>query len=121
MRTVNHFLRVFLLVPVILLGGVSRVYYLAQIAGRPLCSGTLKYVAFCSETNTPAVLSPRSDLNKQLSIHLKRVLIIHHSVYARIVEKELAPALTHDGMLPSVSETQLKSHSLFSLRCLLTV
>lgn len=121
MRTVGCFLRIFVLVPAILSCEATRAYYLAGSAGQPPCSGAPMYAASYTGSDTPAVLAPRTDLNKHLGFNPKRAVVLHSLAYARPLEKELAPFLTHDGVLVSLSETQLKSHSLFCLRCLLTV
>ncbi|HUV63743.1 MAG TPA: hypothetical protein VMW24_07585 [Sedimentisphaerales bacterium] len=121
MRTVSRFLTILLLVPLILGGEAARAYRLTRIAGELNHSANAAYVEFCPEADTPAALSPRTDQNRQAGLNPKKILTIHALACSGILRAELAPSRTHDGVPPCVSRMQLQSHTLFSLRCLLTV
>lgn len=77
MRTVGCFLRILVLVPAILSCEGSRFYYLARSAEQPSGSAESRYAASYTQTDTPAVLTPRTDLNKHLGLHPKRAPIVN--------------------------------------------
>ena len=94
----------FLLVLITLSCGGMGIYYSAQITDQNPCSGIAQYAAFCPATNTFAVFTLRTDINEQISTNLKKFV-------PSITSKMISPVLV----------TQLKSHPLFSIHCLLIV
>ncbi|MFH1716006.1 MAG: hypothetical protein ABIF19_01535 [Planctomycetota bacterium] len=121
MRTISCLLRFSLLVAVTLSSGVTRAYYFARIVETAPVSGTARYLMLCDESNTPAVLTPRTSPAKQLGLYPKRVSVAHGPGHVGTVETALAPSVAGAGALPLVSAAQITPHTLFSLRCLLTV
>jgi len=108
-------------VAVALSTGVTRGYYFAHIAEQIPASGAAKYLVLCAEGNTPAVLAPRTDPARQLRLYPRRISLAHGPGHVRTVEMASAPSIAGAGALPLVSAAQITPHTLFSLRCLLTV
>lgn len=120
MRTVGCFLRIFVLVSAILSCEATRTYYLACSAEQPSGSAESCYVVSYSQTDTPAVLTPRTDLNKHLGLYPKRAMVAH--ARCSMLDARYSPGIENpESGIISLSQMQLKSGSLICLHCLLTV
>ena len=96
-------------------------YSSAQATDKYPRSSTDKYVAYCTEASTPAVLVPRTEPNRVIYPNPKRVLTTGDLPCVKIAENELYSSVVSYGYLPSLWSKGLKSHSLLHLHCLLIV
>jgi hypothetical protein len=121
MRTTSGILKSLLIILISLdsltkAGWYSSVRISEQTAG---CE-TSKLIVFCTETAAPAILAPRTE-SKQVNLSQRKIVTSCPSANAKTLEKELVLSIFSKSSLPFVLASQLKSHSLLSIHCLLTV
>lgn len=121
MRTVSRFLAILLFVSLVPGAEAARAYRLAHVVGELRHSEDAGYVDLCPEGGAAAALLSRADPDWQPGFNGKRVLSGHALGCSGILREELASSPTHDGVPLCAAQVQLQSHSLLSLRCLLTV
>jgi hypothetical protein len=111
-----------LLIILLSLDGLARAgwYSSVSLSEHKADSETSKYIAFCTETAAPAILAPRTE-NKQINLSQRKIFSSCCSTKAKIHEKELVLSILSEGSLPFILASQLKSHSLYTIHCLLTV
>jgi hypothetical protein len=116
----GYFLRIFVLVPAIVGCEATRTYYLARSTEQPSGSAESRYAASYTQADTPAVLTPRTDLNKHLDLHPKKVVAVH--ARCSMLDSRCSVRIENsESRIISLSEMQLRSGSLLHLHCLLTV
>jgi len=121
MRKTSGILKSILIILISLDGMVKAGWYSSvRISEKKAGSETRKYIAFCTETSAPAILAPRTE-NKQINLSQRKIFSSCCSTNARIHEKELVLSILSEGSLPFILASQLKSHSLYTIHCLLTV
>ena len=79
-----------------------------------------RHIAFGSELDTTAILASLPE-NKQVYFNQRKISPGCYSVNTRTLERELTLSILIDGSLPFIFSSQLKSHSLFTIHCLLNI
>lgn len=122
MRKTNGILKSMLIILISLDALVKAGWYnSASIPGQNTDSEKSKYIAFCTENGPVAILAPRTE-NKQVNLLSPRKIFTSCcTANAKTLEKELVLSVLSDGSPPFILASQLKSHSLYTIRCQLIV
>lgn len=121
----GFYLRIYVLVSAILSCEATRFYYLAHSEEQPSTSTESRYTTSYTQDDAPALLTPRTDLNKHLDLHPKKAPIANTrcSMFdVRYVAGIENPTGRVDGFsIPYGLHCDTLYNSLLCLHCLLTV
>ncbi len=121
MRFMNGLFRFILLAAVAFGTGVTRGYDYTHFTGQVPVSAMAKYLAACCETDTIAVLAPRTDPVKPLYLYPRRLSVAHGMGYIKSAATSHLFSITASGVLSFAHAVSITPHTLFSLSCMMTI